>query len=175
MNMTLQEEVDYLRERVRQLEEILYKPVEESLGMGLTPQEERLVSHLIRRAPGYVTKDALMTVLYDDADEEPQIKIIDVFICKIRKKLVGHGWHIETVWGRGYRILEGEDETDRSGWAPDRQRQPNYTDAEDAIIRQSGSLAEAAARLPHRSTGGIWSRANRIGHRWQRKPTLAVA
>jgi two-component system cell cycle response regulator CtrA len=39
--------------------------------------------------------------------DEPEVKIIDVFICKIRKKLetASPGEHfIETVWGRGYRL-----------------------------------------------------------------------
>jgi two-component system cell cycle response regulator CtrA len=41
--------------------------------------------------------------------EEPEIKIIDVFICKLRKKLAnasGGKDYIETVWGRGYVIRE---------------------------------------------------------------------
>jgi two-component system cell cycle response regulator CtrA len=36
---------------------------------------------------------------------EPELKIIDVFVCKLRKKLTaataGENY-IETVWGRGY-------------------------------------------------------------------------
>jgi two-component system, cell cycle response regulator CtrA len=41
--------------------------------------------------------------------DEPEIKIIDVFMCKLRKKLAG-AWngkdYIETVWGRGYVLRE---------------------------------------------------------------------
>jgi two-component system cell cycle response regulator CtrA len=41
--------------------------------------------------------------------DEPELKIIDVFICKLRKKLAAatHGKHyIETVWGRGYVLRD---------------------------------------------------------------------
>jgi two-component system cell cycle response regulator CtrA len=46
--------------------------------------------------------------LYGGMDE-PEIKIIDVFICKLRKKLAnasGGKDYIETVWGRGYIMRE---------------------------------------------------------------------
>ena len=45
-------------------------------------------------------------------DTEPELKIIDVFICKLRKKLtvVCNGeHHIETVWGRGYVLRDPEE------------------------------------------------------------------
>ena len=41
--------------------------------------------------------------------DEPELKIIDVFICKLRKKLstaTGGENYIETVWGRGYVLRE---------------------------------------------------------------------
>jgi two-component system cell cycle response regulator CtrA len=44
--------------------------------------------------------------------DEPELKIIDVFICKLRKKLdaaSGGQNFIETVWGRGYVLREPED------------------------------------------------------------------
>jgi two-component system cell cycle response regulator CtrA len=44
--------------------------------------------------------------------DEPEIKIIDVFICKLRKKLAnasGGKDYIETVWGRGYVIRESSE------------------------------------------------------------------
>jgi two-component system, cell cycle response regulator CtrA len=40
---------------------------------------------------------------------EPALKIIDVFVCKLRKKLaqaIGGKHYIETVWGRGYRLCD---------------------------------------------------------------------
>jgi two-component system cell cycle response regulator CtrA len=41
--------------------------------------------------------------------DEPLFKIIDVFICKLRKKLTnasGGKDYIETEWGRGYVLRE---------------------------------------------------------------------
>jgi two-component system cell cycle response regulator CtrA len=46
--------------------------------------------------------------LYGDLDE-PEVKIIDVFVCKLRKKLANASGgldYIETVWGRGYALRE---------------------------------------------------------------------
>ena len=45
--------------------------------------------------------------------DEPELKIIDVFICKLRKKLASatQGEHyIETVWGRGYVLRDPQEE-----------------------------------------------------------------
>ena len=56
-----------------------------------------------------------MNHLYGGMDE-PELKIIDVFICKLRKKLAqatGGESHIETVWGRGY-VLRGPEVHDRA-------------------------------------------------------------
>ena len=55
-----------------------------------------------------LTKEMFLNQLYGGMDE-PEIKIIDVFICKLRKKLAnasGGKDYIETVWGRGYVLRE---------------------------------------------------------------------
>jgi two-component system, cell cycle response regulator CtrA len=55
-----------------------------------------------------ITKEVFLSQLYGGMDE-PEIKIIDVFICKIRKKLAAASNgkdYIETVWGRGYLLRE---------------------------------------------------------------------
>ena len=55
-----------------------------------------------------LTKEMFLNHLYGGMDE-PELKIIDVFICKLRKKLAaatGGEHHIETVWGRGYVLRE---------------------------------------------------------------------
>ena len=52
--------------------------------------------------------------LYDGMDE-PEVKIIDVFMCKLRKKLANASNgknYIETVWGRGYVLRNPADEED---------------------------------------------------------------
>jgi two-component system cell cycle response regulator CtrA len=55
-----------------------------------------------------VTKEMVLGHLYGGVGE-PQLKIIDVFICHLRKKLAqaNRGKHyIQTVWGRGYRLRD---------------------------------------------------------------------
>lgn len=71
----------------------------------LTRHEFALVEALMVRAERTLTKGALMTLVYGGGPEEPEPKIIDVFVCKIRNKLgpVGAG-HLQTVWGQGYRM-----------------------------------------------------------------------
>jgi two-component system cell cycle response regulator CtrA len=55
-----------------------------------------------------LTKEMFLNHLYGGIDE-PELKIIDVFVCKLRKKLsnacAGDNY-IETVWGRGYVLRE---------------------------------------------------------------------
>ncbi len=57
-----------------------------------------------------LTKEMFLNHLYGGMDE-PELKIIDVFICKLRKKLslaCGGDNYIETVWGRGYVLRDAE-------------------------------------------------------------------
>jgi two-component system cell cycle response regulator CtrA len=58
-----------------------------------------------------LTKEMFLNHLYGGMDE-PELKIIDVFICKLRKKLssaCGGDNYIETVWGRGYALRDPEE------------------------------------------------------------------
>jgi two-component system cell cycle response regulator CtrA len=74
----------------------------------LTGKEYQMLELLALRKDTTLTKEMLLTHLYGDMDE-PEIKIIDVFICKLRKKLSsasGGKDYIETVWGRGYVMRE---------------------------------------------------------------------
>ena len=59
-----------------------------------------------------LTKEAFLNHLYGGMDE-PEMKIIDVFICKLRKKLATAGAEhlIGTVWGRGYMIRDPNGDT----------------------------------------------------------------
>jgi two-component system, cell cycle response regulator CtrA len=57
-----------------------------------------------------ITKETFLNYLYGGMDE-PEGKIIDVFMCKLRKKLAsasGGNEFIETIWGRGYVLGEPE-------------------------------------------------------------------
>ena len=67
----------------------------------LTGNEWSMLELLTLRKGQTLTKDAFMNHLYGGRDE-PELKIIDVFICKVRRKLGPAGKMIQTVWGRGY-------------------------------------------------------------------------
>ncbi len=74
----------------------------------LTEKEYQILELLSLRKGTTLTKEMFLNHLYGGLDE-PELKIIDVFICKLRKKLVKatHGHHyIETVWGRGYVLRD---------------------------------------------------------------------
>jgi two-component system cell cycle response regulator CtrA len=69
----------------------------------LTGKEYAILELLTLRKGVVMTKEAFLNHLYGGMDE-PEVKIIDVFICKLRKKLAQAGANnlIGTVWGRGY-------------------------------------------------------------------------
>lgn len=73
----------------------------------LTDGEFKIFMAIWDSSPRMVTREKLMSDVYwrrNDA-EEPDIKIIDIMVCKIRKRLAPLGVVIDTVWGQGYRIL----------------------------------------------------------------------
>jgi two-component system cell cycle response regulator CtrA len=73
----------------------------------LTGKEYAILELLVLRRGVVLTKEAFLNHLYGGMDE-PEMKIIDVFICKLRKKLQQAGVDniIGTVWGRGYMLRE---------------------------------------------------------------------
>ena len=82
----------------------------------LTGKEYQMLELLSLRKGTTLTKEMFLNHLYGGMDE-PELKIIDVFICKLRKKLSnatdGENY-IETVWGRGY-VLRDPQEDHMSG------------------------------------------------------------
>jgi len=79
----------------------------DSTPVHLTGKEYAILELLVLRKGMVLTKEAFLNHLYGGMDE-PEMKIIDVFICKLRKKLALAGADnlIGTVWGRGYMIRE---------------------------------------------------------------------
>lgn len=90
----------------------------DDIPMHLTGKEYQMLELLSLRKGTTLTKEMFLNHLYGGMDE-PELKIIDVFICKLRKKLskaMGGDNYIETVWGRGYVL-----------------RDPIFTDTEQKI------------------------------------------
>lgn len=100
----LQLENDDLRERIAHLEAALGMNINPHVVLGLTPHEAAIFGILVER--GSATRDQIMHALYAlrHDGEEPEVKIVDVLVCKARKKLQRFSISIETVWGQGYRM-----------------------------------------------------------------------
>ncbi len=78
----------------------------------LTGKEYAMLELLSLRKGSTLTKEMFLNHLYGGIDE-PELKIIDVFICKLRKKLSAASSgqnYIETVWGRGYVLRNPVDD-----------------------------------------------------------------
>lgn len=78
--------------------------------LGLTTKESRIIT-ILRSRPGHVfPRDTLMNALYFDKPDGdwPEPKIIDVFICKLRRKIAPTGCGIQTVYGRGYEWVDAQ-------------------------------------------------------------------
>jgi two-component system cell cycle response regulator CtrA len=76
--------------------------------LNLTGKEYSILELLSLRKGTTLTKEMFLNHLYGGMDE-PELKIIDVFICKLRRKLaeaLGDDDYIETVWGRGYVLRD---------------------------------------------------------------------
>lgn len=105
-------EVQRLRDRVEELERVL--GVDESLTsrlrtvFGLEPGQSEVLGMLMKR--NFVTHDSLYTVLYGGRPEcdWPEEKIMDVQICKLRRKLKKHGVEVKTRWGEGWWMPAAE-------------------------------------------------------------------
>ena len=94
----------------------------ESKSLHLTSKEYAILELLSLRKGTTLTKEMFLNHLYGGIDE-PELKIIDVFVCKLRKKLstaAGGDNYIETVWGRGY-VLKDPDPSMAGSMAHDEE------------------------------------------------------
>lgn len=100
----LERENERLLDHIDALEAALGADFEPHVCLGLTVQEARVVGLLMKRSR--VTRDQIMAVLYGHRHEgeEPEPKIVNVLVCKARKKLARFGIEIKTIWGQGYGL-----------------------------------------------------------------------
>ena len=79
----------------------------DGVAVRLTGKEYAILELLVLRRGMVLTKEAFLNHLYGGMDE-PEVKIIDVFVCKLRKKLANYGADnlIGTIWGRGYMLRD---------------------------------------------------------------------
>ena len=100
----LQTQIARLQERCAALEAALGADINPHVVLGLTGQEAAVFGLLMAR--GRASREQIMAALYGlrPDGEEAEIKIVDVFVCKTRKKLRRFGIEITTLWGQGYAI-----------------------------------------------------------------------
>ncbi|KKM61531.1 hypothetical protein LCGC14_1530790 [marine sediment metagenome] len=69
----------------------------------------RIMSALIDCYPRVATREFILSRMYDHFIDEPELKIVDVYICKLRKATRGIEISIITNWGRGYSLFYDKD------------------------------------------------------------------
>lgn len=89
--------------------DFLLDPVSRSISMNggtarLTGKEYEFLHALLQAFPRVLSRSDLMDTLYNHPDSMPEVKIIDVIACKVRKKLDPLGIVILTTWGVGYSL-----------------------------------------------------------------------
>jgi len=115
LNLPPLDAVEYLLDTLETLALVsLTKPhVADKIAPTVTYYERRVLIALIdaRAADGVLNKDSLYNAVYFDKPDcgARDIKSVDVFICKLRKKL--KRGKIETIWGEGYRFVDDETAT----------------------------------------------------------------
>lgn len=68
----------------------------------LSPKPTLLLELLLALQGQVVSREQIMDKLYGNEIKKPELKILDVFICKLRKA----GVPIKTTWGRGYSLVQ---------------------------------------------------------------------
>ncbi len=108
--------------------------------INLTGKEYAILELLSLRKGTTLTKEMFLNHLYGGMDE-PELKIIDVFICKLRRKIaeaIGDDSCIETVWGRGYVLRDPANESAKA---------KSFRD-DDLMNTQAGDVDQSAINIP---------------------------
>lgn len=102
----LRNEIDTLREEIRHYQEVLAPNAALPRHWRLLPVEERLLRAIRAVGPNVLHRERAMTALYGTWEDVPEVKSLDVRLCKIRRKLkeARVPIHIETVQCRGWRL-----------------------------------------------------------------------
>jgi len=121
-----------------------------------TGSEYQMIELMALRQGMMLTKEVFLNHLYGGLDE-PEPKIIDVFICKIRRKLARYGAseQIETVWARGHRLVA--EPTNHSQYAL-RRNDPDVLTMKGQMLAQLGRGDASVAAM--QSLNRHWSQAS---------------
>jgi two-component system cell cycle response regulator CtrA len=99
---------DRLSEELEQFTQPYLSPAQPVnwLEHNLTPSQTVIADLLLSKMGKVVPRTSVLNALYFNKIEEAEPKIVDVFICNLRKRLTKSGFSIETIWGRGFRMVE---------------------------------------------------------------------
>jgi two-component system, cell cycle response regulator CtrA len=106
MTAKLFEEIDYLREQVRQYKDALGGSLRWPAEWGLTPSESAILGVLVARE--IASKQALLIALYADRSDPPADETIRRFVSTLRKKLEGHAVTIHTAHNTGWCMARAD-------------------------------------------------------------------
>lgn len=99
----LRDENETLREENQQLRDVLRPEIKVPTAWKLTGSEATILGVMVKRE--LATRTAIIAALYSDrADDAPDPKIIDVFVCRLRRKLKADGAVITSHAGQGYSL-----------------------------------------------------------------------
>lgn len=100
----LEAELETYRERDKQAVDKI--DVTHKIVFGLTPRESRILACLLGKK--HVSKEILYDFVYPLDLDGPALKIVDVYVCKLRAKLKKYGIGVKTDWGVGYWMTEDD-------------------------------------------------------------------
>ncbi len=109
--MTAAEEIQQLRDRIEELEDLAGMGNDDMLllkqALGLTPAQCQILG-IIRKRSGIASREMIYGYLYGGRPEcdQPAIKIVDVLMVNVRRALLPHGIKIDTVWCIGWQMSE---------------------------------------------------------------------
>jgi two-component system, cell cycle response regulator CtrA len=106
MTAKLREEIDYLREQVRQYKDVLRGGLRWPPEWGLTPSESAILGVLVARE--VASKQAILIALYADRPDPPADATIRRFVCTLRKKLEDHDVTIHTALNTGWCLARAD-------------------------------------------------------------------
>ena len=80
----------------------------------LTRRMSLVLGGIVKCSPRVASKAYLMDYVYGlETDNEPDTKIVDIYVCKIRQQIKHTRFKIETVWGYGYKLVEIPDGSEK--------------------------------------------------------------
>lgn len=102
---TLRRQLDEANETIRQMREV--REVNPLLGvLGLTKNECEILSAIVDH--GRISREQLFVRVWGARRDPPDPQIIDVHLCRIRKRLKPYGMRIKTLWGAGWEMSKDD-------------------------------------------------------------------